>query len=233
MRQTYHRGSLLPLRYHYSRPDIESIATTELRKHKCLPDAPGEIPLEDFLMARHDGLNAQPAPFGPDIMGLADLLEPAHPAIFISTSVMDGPEHRYRSTLAHEIGHVLLHSHLYLEEDFRMALTRYRRGDATDHTITCFHRDLQEAPGGRYNPDDPFAHIEFQANVCMAALLVPRPLVKKCVVSWTSNRPLRGGGYETVFDESRRREAVTCISTTFNVSPTLASFRLQEIHPSN
>jgi hypothetical protein len=57
--------------------------------------------------------------------------------------------------------------------------------------------------------------------------------VKKCVVNWTSNRPLRGGGFETVFDEARRREAVTCLSTTFNVSPTLASFRLQEIHPTN
>jgi len=57
--------------------------------------------------------------------------------------------------------------------------------------------------------------------------------VKKSVASWTSSRPLRGGGCETVFDETRRREAVSCISTTFNVSPTLASFRLQEIYPSN
>lgn len=233
MRQTYHAGSILPLRYHYSRPDIESIATTELRKHKCLPDAPGEIPLEEFLMARHDGLTAQNAPFGPDIMGMADLLNPAQPAIFIATYVMDGPEHRYRSTLAHEIGHVLLHSHLYLEKEFEETLTRYRSGDATNRIITCFHRDVQEAPGGRYNPGDPFAHLEFQANVCMAALLTPRSLVKKCVVNYTSSRPLRGGGFETVFDEVRRREAVTCLSTTFNVSPTLASFRLQEIYPSN
>jgi hypothetical protein len=233
MKQTYHAGSLLPLRYHYSRQDIESIATTELRKHKCLPDSPGEVPLEEFLMARHDGLTAQNAPFGPDIMGLADLLDPAHPAIFIATHVMDGPEHRYRSTLAHEVGHVLLHSHLYLEKEFEETLARYRSGDATNRTITCFHRDVQEAAGGRYNPGDPFAHLEFQANVCMAALLTPRSLVKKCVFNWTSNRPLRGGGFETVFDEARRREAVTCLSTTFNVSPTLASFRLQEFYPSN
>jgi hypothetical protein len=233
MKQTYHAGSLLPLRYHLSRPDIETIATCELRKAKCLPDSPGEVPLEEFLMARHDGLTAQNAPFGPDIMGLADLLDPARPAIFISTHVMDGPEHRYRSTLAHEIGHVLLHSHLYLDEEFKVALARYRSGDVRDRTITCFHRDVQEATGPRYNPGDPFAHLELQANVCMAALLTPRSLVKKCVVNWTSNRPLRGGGFETVFDEARRREAVTCLSTTFNVSPTLASFRLQEFYPSN
>ena len=233
MKQTYHPGSLLPHRYHLSRHDIETIATSELRKLKCLPDSPGEVPLEEFLMARHNGLTAKNVAFGPDIMGLADLLDPARPAIFISTHVMDGPEHRYRSTLAHEIGHVLLHSHLYLDEEFKVALARYRSGDARDHTITCFHRDVQETTGGRYNPDDPFAHIEFQANVCMAALLTPRSLVKKYVVNWTSSRPLRGGGYETVFDEARRREAVTCLSTTFNVSPTLASFRLQEFYPTN
>lgn len=233
MKQTYHAGSLLPHRYHLSRPDIETIATSELRKHKCLPDSPGEVPLEEFLMARHHGLTARNAPFGPDIMGLADLLDPARPAIFISTHVMDGPEHRYRSTLAHEIGHVLLHSHLYLDEEFKVALARYRSGDVRDRTITCFHRDVQETTGGRYNPGDPFAHLEFQANVCMAALLTPRSLVKKCVVNWTSSRPLRGGGFETVFDEARRREAVTCLSTTFNVSPTLASFRLQEFYPTN
>ncbi|MBU3666277.1 MAG: ImmA/IrrE family metallo-endopeptidase [Chthoniobacterales bacterium] len=233
MKEVYYRDSILPLRYHLSRREIETIATTELRKAKCLPDSPREIPLEEFLMARHNGLTPQPAPLGRDIMGLADLQDPANPAIFISTSVMDGPEHRYRSTLAHEIGHLLLHSHLYLEPEFTASLKRWRSGDADNHTITCFHRDIQDSPSGSYNPSNPFAHIELQANACMAVLLTPLSLVKKSVASWTSSRPLRGGGCETVFDETRRREAVSCISTTFNVSPTLASFRLQEIYPSN
>ena len=227
------KDSILPERLHFSRPDIERIAVDELRQAKCLPKTPSEIRLEEYLLVRH-GIEPQPMPpLTHGMLGLADLKNPRSPAIFLETAVFDGPEHIYRSTLAHEIGHLLLHSQLYVDPGFTQALARWRGRDAREGTITCLARDISETPRGGYNPGDPFAHIEHQANLGMVAMLVPRSLVKQCVVNWTSSRALRGGGFETVFDEARRREAVSCVSTTFNVSPTLATFRLQEIYPPN
>jgi hypothetical protein len=226
-------NSIMPQRLHFSRRDIEYIVRDELRAAQCWPAEPAPIRLEEYLLVRH-GIEPQPLrPVTPGMLGLADLKNPAHPAIFVAPEVMDGPEHVYRSTVAHEVGHLMLHSQLYVDPEFTLALTRWRRGDAADGTITCLARDINETPRSGYNDGDPFAHIEHQANLGMVELLTPRLLLRKCIVNWTSSRPLRGGGTETVFDEARRGEAVTCISTTFNVSPTLASFRLQEIHPTN
>ena len=231
MRSYQITGSIVPQRLHFSRRDIEHIVRDELRAAQCWPAEPSPIRLEEYLLVRH-GIEPQTLPpLTAGMLGLADLQNPARPAIYVAPAVMDGPEHIYRSTVAHEIMHLVLHAQLYVDPDFTLALARWRRGDAANGTITCLARDITETPRGGYNDGDPFAHIEHQANLGMVELLTPRMLVKKCVVNWTSNRPLRGGGYETVFDESRRGDAVTCISTTFNVSPTLASFRLQEIHP--
>ncbi len=233
MRSYQVKDSILPERLHFCRRDIQDIIRGELRAAKCWPAEPSPIRLEEYLLVRH-GIEPQPLrPVTTGMLGLADLQTPARPAIFIAPAVMDGPEHVYRSTVAHEIGHLMLHAQLYVDSRFTLALARWRQGDANNGTITCLARDISETPRGGYNSADPFAHIEHQANIAMVELLTPQMLLKRCVVNWTSSRPMRGGGIETVFDEARRREAVTCISTTFNVSPTLASFRLNEIHPQN
>lgn len=233
MRPYQVKDSILPERLHFSRRDIEHIVRDELRAAQCWPAEPEPIRLEEYLLVRH-GIEPQPLrPVTDGMLGLADLQNPAKPAIFIAPPVMDGPEHVYRSTVAHEVGHLMLHAQLYVDSRFTLALARWRQGDAAEGTITCLARDINESPRGGYNDADPFAHIEHQANLVMVEMLTPRSLVKKCMVNWTSSRTLRGGGFETVFDEARRREAVTCLSTTFNVSPTLASFRLQEFYPTN
>jgi hypothetical protein len=125
----------------------------------------------------------------------------------------------------------MLHAHLYTEPDFTEALARWRGGDdARRGTITCLHRDIDERPR-RYNAADPFAHIEFQANLGMVALLTPRGLVRRLVAAWTSTMRLRDGSTQTVLDASRREEAVDAVSRTFNVSRQLAAYRLEEIYP--
>lgn len=233
MRSYQTNSNIMPQRLHFSRRDIECIIRDELRAAQCWPAEPSPIRLEEYLLVRH-GIEPQPLrPVTPGMLGLADLKNPARPAIFVAPEVMDGPEHIYRSTVAHEIGHLMLHAQLYVDPAFTLALTRWRQGDAAEGTITCLARDIHESPRGGYNDGDPFAHIEHQANLSMVELLTPRLLLRKCIFNCTSSVPRRGGGFETVFDESRRREAVSCISSTFNVSPTLASFRLQEVYPPN
>ena len=129
MRSYYIPDSVLPQRYHFSRQDIEKAARDELRQVECLPKSPEPIDLEKYLFRRHDKLEPQSTDsLAAGVLGAADLMNPRKPAIWISQAVFDGAPARYRSTLAHEIGHLVLHASLYIDEEFPRIVAQCRGG---------------------------------------------------------------------------------------------------------
>lgn len=221
-------GSILSERTYFTRAEIEKMASDELRAAQCWPAKPEPIALEKYLQRRH-GLEAMITDLNPGLMGSADFTNPQQPVISISTEIFNGPVARYRSTLAHEIGHLTLHASLFLETQFLRALEQLRR-QSLHRGFECTGNDIDEAPRERVNKADPLFHLEFQANLFMVAILLPRLLVRMCVEPWTQTTSLRGGGRETILIETHRQEAIQSVAETFAVSRTMATFRLAELY---
>lgn len=220
-------GSILTERTYYSRAEIEKMASDELRAAQCWPAKPEPIALERYLQRRH-GLEPEITELDPGLMGSADFTNPRQPVIRISTEIFNGPKPRYRSTLAHEIGHLVLHASRFLDEEFLRALELRRRG--LHRGFACSATDIDEAPRERVNKADPLFHLEYQANLFMVAQALPRPLVRMCVAPWTRTTSLRGGERETILIEAHREEAIHSVAKTFIVSRTMATFRLAELY---
>jgi Zn-dependent peptidase ImmA (M78 family) len=228
MRHYWTPGSILNERTYFSRAEIETMANDELRLADCRPKQPEPIALEKYLHRRH-GLEALITELDPGLMGSADFTNPRQPVISIATEVFNGPVPRYRSTLAHEIGHLVLHASLFLDAQFLRALEHLRRR-SLHRGFECATTDIDEAPRERVNKADPLFHLEYQANLFMVAVLLPRPLVRTCVASWTRATSLRGGERETILIEAHRQEAIQSVAKTFAVSRTMATFRLAELY---
>jgi len=230
---SYHiAGSILPKRFHFSRQEIEKIARDELRQVECLPKSPEAIDLEKYLTRRHK-IDAEATDrLAPGVLGSAVLENPARPVIWIRREVFDGHPNRYRSTLAHEIAHVVLHASLYIDAEFSGAVARcHRGGKSLQRGFECGSEEIQDAPRQPAANAHPLFHIEYQANLGMVAFLTPVPLVKACVAHWTSEESLRGGGRLLQLEESHRQEAIALVAETFEVSRELARYRLGDLFP--
>jgi hypothetical protein len=224
--------SILPVRFHFSRQDIEKIARDELRQVDCLPKSPAAIPLERYLSRRHHIEPRQTDRLPPGVLGAADLADPAQPVIWIRQEVFDGPANRYRSTLAHEIAHLVLHTSLYIDPEFSDTVARCNGGGKSlARGFQCGNEQIQDAPHRPTSNAHPLFHLEFQANLGMVAFLTPTPLVKACVAEWTREEILRGGQRVLRLEESHRQEAIARVAETFEVSRELAGYRLGDLFP--
>jgi hypothetical protein len=147
MRSYYIPDSILPQRYHFSRQDIEKAAREELKQVECLPKSPEPIDLEKYLFRRHDKLEPQSTDsLSAGVLGAADLANPRKPAIWILQTVFDGAPARYRSTLAHEIGHLVLHASLYIDEEFPCIVARCKGGANLARGFQCGIDQIKEQP---------------------------------------------------------------------------------------
>src|SRR5208282_3906348 len=92
-------------------------------------------------------------------------------------------ERRLRSTVAHEIGHGLLHEGMFVQkishDHFQMLLF----GDIERKQAPPPTTQIATRPNTIDHSDRPFEWWEFQANRCMAELLMPRPLFLQVVGS--------------------------------------------------
>lgn len=232
MRSYYIPDSVLPQRYHFSRQDIEKAARDELRQVECLPKVPEPIDLEKYLFRRHDKLEPQSTDrLATGVLGAAELMDPRKPAIWISQAVFDGAPARYRSTLAHEIGHLVLHASLYIDEEFPRIVAQCRGGADLARGFHCGIDQIKEQPQAPLQSAHPLFHLEYQANLFMVAMLTPTPLVRTSIEPWTCTTTRRDGSRICSLEESDRPEAVALVAETFQVSRELAKYRLEDLFP--
>lgn len=225
-------NSDLTHRVNYSRQEIERMASDELRQAKCLPEEPQPIAWDKYLRRAHNNLQPRIEDLPEGELGHAILADPFNPQIVIARAVFEGSMARYRSTLAHEIGHLVLHRHLFLERELPAYLEKRRQG-GLQRGFACGAAEINENPRAPLHKDDPLFHLEFQANVFMSCATVPEKLLRVLLAPHIRAQTQRGGGKIEGIDDAVRPACVDLIASTFEVSRTLAGYRLEAIFPKN
>lgn len=161
----------------------------------------------DALVKAQFGIWPEPKELPPHIHGATKFFRDGKMEMLISQTLTDkagehrGTLHRYRTTVAHEAGHGLLHRHLYLTESLNLF------GEHAFSGSSC--KEIQLHRG--YNYDWK----EWQANQIMARLLLPKQDLLKAV----SDTRLKG--------LTKNSDIIAAVSTAFIVSTEAVQYRLK------
>jgi hypothetical protein len=136
----------------FVRPErLEAIAEEFLREHH--PGLGIPVPIEEIVEFRL-GLNIVPFPNLRAEFDVDGFLTFVPTTIYVDQSQMEGHEARYRFTLAHEVGHWLLHRDLYADAGITDLASYIAAYEAMD--------------------DDAQSNMEFQARNLGGRILLPR-----------------------------------------------------------
>jgi hypothetical protein len=211
----YYRDRWGAQQLYFKDGEIDEIAEDQLRIGGFLPPADaGRVDIEGFV-ERHLGAHLDVgAELEPDILGTTELRPGEAPVVLVNRQLTDaafevdefsGTLGRWRATVAHEATHVLLHARLF---DLNAGQQTMFAGEPTggEALVRCLKRD--GSFGGR--AVDPR---EYQANLGMAALLMPRSIF--------------GAAARSLLDASRAHAAVVeQLARRFEVSRQATRIRL-------
>ncbi len=187
------------------------------------PEAPA-VDLERFLEVGLRATLDQHAVLDKDLLGVTSFARGLPPVVQINadlTGAFDAPEAgrleraRWRSTLAHEAAHVVLHARLFLLDEHQGEL--FSETAAGSPPQRCLKRDV----GFNRSAPDPR---EVQANKGMAALLMPGTLFVPLAREAVDRFGLRPGDLDPTASGSRR--LITTLAEWFQVSRQAAQIRL-------
>jgi hypothetical protein len=179
--RTYRRKDTGELALWFEPGEIDGLMEAALAESGLLPiSADSEIDIEDFIEGYLGAALDQHAELDVEVMGCADLgCRP--PRIRVNRWVTEESEQkgmwrkpwaraRWRSTLAHEAAHVLLHVHLYDRplDDHPTLFADDGKEAGPPKAAQCLKRDIESTAKADWR--------EWQANQGMAALLMPRSL---------------------------------------------------------
>lgn len=214
-------------RPYYKISDIEVICTDELIVAGLFPRVPEPTRIDRFIEKRfgitHEYGELPEGTLGYSLFGPSGV-ERVVVASFLESGVSLHAERRVRTTLAHEVGHILLHSHLFALGE--QAQTLFDDSvNLEGPRILC--RDLPgiTTPGQRRYDGRWW---EFQANSAIGPLLLPRPLVQKALEPVLETRGILEA---KVLAAQNRPEATIMLSKVFDVNPGVARIRIGEIFP--
>lgn len=179
----------------------------------------------DLVILKGFGVEADFVDLPTGMLGRTKFFPDGSIRIEVSRSLADNAENdivarrRLRTTLAHECGHVACHSCLYVQDVETIPL--FAGGEEPQgfrSAIMC----RQEGVGQTGYRGEWW---EFQANQCMAALLVPRSLFSHSV-----RRTITETGFST-FEEAIRKghgeDIVRALANEYDVSSPVTLYRLQ------
>lgn len=207
--------------------EIELMCRQELEKYNLFPAEPSPIRIDRFVEKR---FNIQPTyedlPSG--ILGFTLFSQSGVKEIVVAQSLDEEgtkpAERRIRTTLAHESGHGLLHAHLFAF-GARPASLFGEDLDRDKPKILC--RDNNDPALKSPAKKPPYRWWEYQANLAMGALLLPKSLVDKAVSSLLTSRGRLGFA---ILEDERRQQAVKLLSEVFDVNPIVAKIRLESLY---
>lgn len=217
---------------------IERICSEALVAHGLMPSKPGAIRIDRFIEKQfgieieYDDLQSR---FGDGVMGACRFARDGRVAeILVEVSLDEDEsklgEKRVRSTMAHEAGHGLLHGPLFVEKfqaEDEMADTPLAMdapiSSVIDDGFACRGLGSSRKGGRRYD------WWEVQANMAMAALLLPRQLVDGYFreimsmpmpkLAWTDRR--------AVLD---LKDVAGMVADKFDVSYSMALYRIEALY---
>lgn len=209
---------------------IERRALDELRSAGLLPDTPGPVAIDRFCDMKW-GRPESYEEMRPGVLGCAAFTVRGFDHIAISAELerdySQTGRRRVRSTMAHEIGHALLHERLFVEKlmfDQNQGLLfgemerRPAGKPARETRIVCRDTDIF---GGRAAPSPWY---EIQANKFMAAALLPKPLFYQVVEPFLLRYD---PATSRLNDKIRYQGKIEEVSDTFDVSREMARIAVE------
>jgi hypothetical protein len=230
-RSGFYRGRDGSDRLWFSPDDIEVMMESELQKAGMYPTA--EKPVVDLprFIGRHLKVRMDEyAELEPTVLGKTEFYRNAQPRIFINkdlTNAVDdddtapGLHGRWRATMAHEASHVLMHRVLFEVAGDQEALFRVEGGGPESQSLM---RCLKTAVLFRGGGSD---WREVQANLGMAALLMPRATFRRIVAAAVARLGL--GPEELVVGSASTAVLAADVAGTCEVSKQAAGVRLETL----
>lgn len=228
MKEFRAKGGRFPVRLIYETSEIDDICLGALRQSRLLPSEPQAIKIDLFL-ERHFGVAVLYEDIGEGIMGSTVFDSRGKVtgftiATWIEEDGTNVAERRVRSTLAHEGGHGLLHSKLFMSDQ-----TDSLFGDAFESSVPknflCRSSDIVPGAGAAHSRYDG-QWWEWQANRAIGGLLLPKPLVISLI-----DPVLTKTGSGRMLKPENRSKAEAEVAQVFDVNPIVARIRLQEMFP--
>lgn len=206
-------------RLFFEEDELESIALDALRDVALVPDTPSPVRIDRFIEKRFSVVPAY-EPVAPGVLGYTRFGPDGAAQVVVSRELSEErtpvAERRERSTLAHEAGHILLHSSLFAPKPDARPLFDV---DLARQTVLCRDHGSSPAYDGRW--------WEYQANQMIGPLLLPRELAIEALRGLTAVSAL---GVLRI-DESQREVAARRLSRVFDVNPTVARHRITRLIP--
>ena len=203
---------------------IQRFAVEELTRYSLLPGSPGPVAIEKFC-DRKWGFPEDYQALDADVMGRASFTYKGFDRIEINAALVEDSTptgvRRVRSTLAHEIGHAVLHEGLFVEKllfDRNQGLLFGDLERSDRSAIVCRNTDIYTPAKSKW--------WEIQANKFMAALLLPKPLFLQVAETKLAN-------YDEATALPRNRVeryygTINEVADVFNVSRTMATIAVDE-----
>lgn len=213
-------------RPYYDDEEIERICSQALKGVDLFPDEPSPIRIDRFLEKRFDVVpEYRDLPNG--LMGYTEFSSKGVESIVVSRKLSDESDkvvqRRHSTTLAHEGGHGLLHSHLFVLRDSSLSL--FSEDDGQKAKILCReeHAGTIDARGVKQYDGRWW---EYQANRAMGALLLPRALALTVLKPFFQKI---GNFNLSALPSNKFNLAVQTLVETFDVNPIVAKIRLNQI----
>jgi hypothetical protein len=212
----------------YTDEDIERIAEQELRSVGLYPSSPAPVRIERFVEKRF-GITPEYDSLPTSVLGYTRFDRTGVESIVVARELADErtrvAERRITTTLGHEAGHGLLHTHLFVLDCFNPSLFGEDQ-DAQPGKVLC--RD--DAVDGRVKKNRGYdgRWWEFQANMLMGALLLPRKLVGEAIAPRLVQQGSLG---VAALPDAFRETASRMLSETFDVNPVVGRIRLDQLYP--
>jgi len=204
--------------------EIESTCEEELIKAGLCPAAPGPVRIERFIEKRF-GVTPTYEDLGEGVLGLTRFNGQGVAEIVVAEALdSEGStvsERRIRTTLAHEAGHALFHTYLFV-----LAPREPLFGDASEPNkpkVLC-REGADGATPNRYRGQ----WWEYQANCAIGGLLLPTRLTHMALEPYVVASGSLG---LRTFDQARLEEATRMLADLFDVNPVVARIRINQIFP--
>lgn len=181
----------------------------------------------DAVIERGIGADTDYVPLPPGVLGQTRFFRDGSVRIEISCDLATCAEtdrnerRRLRSTMAHECGHVACHTCLHAGDTETLSLF-------AEPTVALAHECSpimcrEEAMRARYSGE----WWEYQANQCMAALLLPRDLFITSTEVACSRYD--ASAFEGVLQRGHAKALIYELADEYDVNPTVALYRLESM----
>jgi hypothetical protein len=208
----------------YKDEQIERICSDALLETGFMPKEPGKVRIDRFVEKRFNASIIYEEDLPSKVLGFTVFgskgVEAIHVAIPSPKDRTLPAERRINSTLAHEAGHGLMHTHLFtVEFDHNRLFSN--DPDVNHKQVLC--RDGESATQVRSRRGYDGRWWEFQANKAIGALLMPRDIFLLFMEQFLEKR----GTFEMLFlPNARREQAISTAAEVFDVNSAVARIRI-------